>query len=150
QERSSTHIADALRRMNCDDEIAVSVMLHGPGSENSFGGVAQCNDEAVPALVMTSRYNRNVAHYFPNSNTELYMKHVTKWAEPISSGAEVANIMRRAFTQLRNGRPGPVLVEIPWDACKEEADISSYKPVYKTRTAPDPDHVKAAAKELAA
>ena len=89
-------------------------------------------------------------NYFPNFNSVLNMKHITKWAEPISSGAEVANIMRRAFTQLRNGRPGPVLVEIPWDACKEDADITHYKPVYKTRTAPDPDHVKSAAKELAA
>jgi acetolactate synthase-1/2/3 large subunit len=125
-------------------------MQHGPGAENSFGGVAQCYGESVPVLFMPAGYARNVAHYYPNFNSTLNMKHITKWAEPLTSGAEVVNVMRRAFTQLRNGRPGPVLVEIPWDVCNEAADISSYKPVFKTRTAPDPDHVKSAARELAA
>ncbi|HEY0964165.1 MAG TPA: thiamine pyrophosphate-requiring protein [Pseudomonadales bacterium] len=150
QERTGAHMADALSRMTCGEEIGVFVMQHGPGAENTFGGVAQCYGESVPVLFMPAGYNRNVANYFPNFNSVLNMKHITKWAEPISSGKEVANIMRRAFTQLRNGRPGPVLVEIPWDACMEEADITNYRPVYKVRTAPDPDHVKAAAKELAA
>ncbi len=150
QERTGAHMADAFSRMTCGDEIGVFVMQHGPGAENTFGGVAQCYGESVPVLFMPAGYNRNVAQYFPNFNSVLNMKHITKWAEPITSGAEVANIMRRAFTQLRNGRPGPVLVEIPWDACKEDADISNYKPVFKTRTAPDPDHIVSAARELAA
>jgi thiamine pyrophosphate-dependent acetolactate synthase large subunit-like protein len=150
QERTGAHMADALSRMTCGDEIGVFVMQHGPGAENTFGGVAQCFGESVPVLFLPAGYDRNLAHYFPNFNSVLNMKHITKWAEPVTSGKEVANIMRRAFTQLRNGRPGPVLVEIPWDACKEDADITHYKPVYKTRTAPDPEHVKAAAKELAA
>ena len=150
QERTGAHMADALSRMTCGDEIGVFVMQHGPGAENTFGGVAQCYGESVPVLFMPAGYNRNVANYFPNFNSVLNMQHITKWAEPVHSGAEVANIMRRAFTQLRNGRPGPVLVEIPWDVCKDEADITNYRPVYKVRTAPDPDHVKSAAKELAA
>jgi len=150
QERTGAHMADAVSRMSCGDEIGVFVMQHGPGAENTFGGVAQCYGESVPVLFMPAGYDRNLANYFPNFNSVLNMKHITKWAEPITSGKEVANIMRRAFTQLRNGRPGPVLVEIPWDACKEDADISNYEPVYKTRTAPDPVHVAAAAKELAA
>ncbi len=149
QERTGAHMADAISRMTCGEEIGVFVMQHGPGAENSFGGVAQCYGESVPVLFMPAGYNRNIANYFPNFNSVLNMKHITKWAEPIGSGAEVANIMRRAFTQLRNGRPGPVLVEIPWDVCMEEADISKYKPVFKTRTAPDPDHVITAARELA-
>jgi thiamine pyrophosphate-dependent acetolactate synthase large subunit-like protein len=150
QERTGAHMADALSRMTSGDEIGVFVMQHGPGAENTFGGVAQCYGESVPVLFMPAGYDRNLAHYFPNFNSVLNMKHITKWAEPITSGKEVANVMRRAFSQLRNGRPGPVLVEIPWDACKEDADITNYKPVYKTRTAPDPEHVKAAARELAA
>ncbi len=149
QERTGAHMADAFSRMTSGDEIGVFVMQHGPGAENTFGGVAQCYGESVPVLFMPAGYDRNLAHYFPNFNSVLNMKHITKWAEPITNGKEVANIMRRAFTQLRNGRPGPVLVEIPWDACKEDADIVNYVPAYKTRTSPDPDHIKAAARELA-
>ena len=116
QERTGAHMADALSRMTCGDEIGVFVMQHGPGAENTFGGVAQCFGESVPVLFLPAGYDRNLAHYFPNFNSVLNMKHITKWAEPVTSGKEVANIMRRAFTQLRNGRPGPVLVEIPWYA----------------------------------
>lgn len=150
QERTGAHMADAFSRMSSGDEIGVFVMQHGPGAENTFGGVAQCHGESVPVLFMPAGYARHLAHYYPNFNSVLNMQHITKWAEPLTSGKEVANVMRRAFTQLRNGRPGPVLVEIPWDACSEEADISRYRPVFKTRTAPDPDLIKTAARELAA
>jgi acetolactate synthase-1/2/3 large subunit len=150
QERVGAHMADALSRMTSGDEIGVFVMQHGPGAENAFGGVAQAFGESVPMLFMPAGYDRRQANYYPNFNSTLNMKHVTKWAEPLTMGSEVANVMRRAFTQLRNGRPGPVLVEIPWDTCKEEADISGYVPTYKTRSAPDPAHIKAAAATLAA
>jgi len=150
QERTGAHMADALSRMSCGDEIGVFVMQHGPGAENTFGGVAQAYGESVPVLFMPAGYDRKVANYFPNFNSTLNMKHITKWAEPITMGSEVPNIMRRAFTQLRNGRPGPVLVEIPWDTCQEEADVSGYVPSYKVRSGPDAESVKAAAAELAA
>jgi thiamine pyrophosphate-dependent acetolactate synthase large subunit-like protein len=150
QERVGAHMADALSRMTSGEEIGVFVMQHGPGAENAFGGVAQAFGESVPMLFMPAGYDRKLANYFPNFNSTLNMKHVTKWAEPLTMGTEVCNVMRRAFTQLRNGRPGPVLVEIPWDTCKEEADISAYVPTYKTRFAPAPEQVAAAAAALAA
>jgi thiamine pyrophosphate-dependent acetolactate synthase large subunit-like protein len=149
QERVGAHMADALSRMTSGDEIGVFVMQHGPGAENAFGGVAQAFGESVPILFMPAGYDRKLANYFPNFNSTLNMKHVTKWAEPLTLGSEVCNVMRRAFTQLRNGRPGPVLVEIPWDICKETADISTYVPSYKTRYAPDPLQIAAAATALA-
>src|SRR5690606_32231459 len=125
------------------------VMQHGPGAENAFGSVAQAYGESVPMLFLPAGYDRKQAHYYPNFNSTLNMKHVTKWAEPLTMGSEVGNVMRRAFTQLRNGRPGPVLVEIPWDVCREAADISAYVPVLKARYAPDPEQVHAAALMLA-
>lgn len=150
QERVGAHMADAISRMSSGEEIGVFVMQHGPGAENCFGGVAQAFGESVPMLFIPAGYDRKVAGYFPNFNSVQNMRHVTKWAEPLTLGSEVGNVMRRAFTQLRNGRPGPVLVEVPWDTCKEEVDISGYVPTYKTRFAPDPEHVRAAARELAA
>lgn len=152
QERTGAHMADCISRMSSGDEIGVFVMQHGPGAENTFGGVAQAYGESVPMLFMPAGYTRDVAGYFPNFNSVRSMQNITKWAEGINLAAETPNIMRRAFTQLRNGRPGPVLVEIPWDAADEDIDWdpASYVPSYKTRYAPDPDAVKAAAKALAA
>ncbi|MFC7538506.1 hypothetical protein ACFQU2_02260 [Siccirubricoccus deserti] len=77
------------------------------------------------------------------------MRHVVKSAEPVVLAAEVSNIMRRAFTRLRNGRGGPVLVEVPTDMWNEEVGELDYIPVMATRYGPDPAEVKRAAQLLA-
>ena len=62
---------------------------------------------------------------------------------------EVVNVMRRAVAQLRNGRGGPAIVEVPQDLWNAECRALNYKPVLRTRYGPDPDAVKEAAKLLA-
>ena len=58
--------------------------------------------------------------------------------------------MRRAFTHLRSGRPGPVLLVIPRDLGEYDEDEHPYTPVKGWRTGPDPDDVKSAIKALLA
>ena len=106
QERIGLHMADAVSRLSSGDDIGVFVMQHGPGAENAFGGVAQAYSESIPILVMPAGYPRKVATYYPNFNSVLNMQHVTKWAEPVSMGKFLPDVMRRAFSQLRNGRGG--------------------------------------------
>ena len=113
QERIGLHMADAMARLSSGKNIGVFCMQHGPGAENAFGGVAQAYGESAPVLVMPMGYARRIAHMQPNFNSVLNFQHVTKSAEPIMLTQEIPNIMRRAFTALRNGRPGPVLVEVP-------------------------------------
>jgi acetolactate synthase-1/2/3 large subunit len=112
QERVGLHMADAVSRLSSGDDIGVFVMQHGPGAENAFGGIAQAYSESVPILVMPAGYQRRLANYFPNFNSTLNMQHVTKWAEPLTMGKALPEVMRRAFSQLRNGRGGPVLIEV--------------------------------------
>jgi thiamine pyrophosphate-dependent acetolactate synthase large subunit-like protein len=150
QERIGLHMADAVSRLSSGDDIGVFVMQHGPGAENAFGGVAQAYSESIPILVMPAGYPRKVATYYPNFNSVLNMQHVTKWAEPISMGKFLPDVMRRAFTQLRNGRGGPVLIEVPLDVFGEDIpDDFTYVPSFKSRSAPDPSDVEIAAEVLA-
>lgn len=150
QERVGLHMADALSRLSSGNDIGVFVMQHGPGAENAFGGVAQAFSESVPILVMPAGYQRRIANYFPNFNSTLNMQHITKWAEPITMGRTVPEVMRRAFSQLRNGRGGPVMIEIPLDVFGEEvSDDFTYVPSFATRSAPDPADIKQVAKVLA-
>ena len=150
QERVGLHMADAVSRLSSGDDIGVFVMQHGPGAENAFGGVAQAYSESVPILVMPAGYQRRIAGYFPNFNSTLNMRHITKWAEPISMGGAVPEVMRRAFSQLRNGRGGPVMIEVPLDVFREEVpDDFVYRPSFKSRTMPDPADVAKAAAVLA-
>ena len=149
QERIGLHMADAISRMTSGKKIGVFLMQHGPGAENAFGGVAQAYGESVPILVMPMGYARNIAHTDPQFNSVLNFKHVTKSTEPVTNVQDIPDIMRRAFTQLRNGRGRPVLIEVPTDVLAEnfEGEID-YTPVYTTRSGPDPKAVKTAAKML--
>ncbi|HTC98048.1 MAG TPA: thiamine pyrophosphate-requiring protein, partial [Bradyrhizobium sp.] len=108
--------------------------------------VAQCFGESVPVLVLPMGYARRISHIEPNFNSSEAMKPFSKSSEPIILASEVANIFRRAFTRLKNGRGGPVIVEIPSDMWNEEVpEPLNYTPVLRTRYGADPVHVKEAA-----
>jgi acetolactate synthase I/II/III large subunit len=150
QERTGLHMADAVSRVTSGDKLGVFVMQHGPGTENAYGGVAQAYSESVPILVMPMGYARRLAWVERNYNASVSMRDITKSAEPVTSGKELPAILRRAFTRLRSGRGGPVLVEVPTDVWEEEADPSAYAPARALRTGPDPDAIRAAAGMLLA
>ncbi len=79
----------------------------------------------------------------PTSIPATRCKAFSKSAEPIILASEVCNVLRRAFTQLKNGRGGPVIVEIPADMWNEEVpEPLDYTPVLRTRYGADPDHVQ--------
>jgi len=149
QERVGLHMADAMARVSSGRKVGVFAMQHGPGAENSFGGVAQAYSESIPILVMPMGYARRLAYVDPNFNSVASMRTVTKSAEAIMSAAEVPNILRRAFSRLRNGRGGPALVEIPVDLFTEELPGPlAYEPVTSTRYGPDIADVRRAAAAL--
>ncbi|WEK46286.1 MAG: thiamine pyrophosphate-requiring protein [Candidatus Andeanibacterium colombiense] len=149
QERTGVHMADALSRMTRGKQIGVFAMQHGPGTENAYGGVAQAYSESVPVLVLPQGYARRIAHIPDNYNATISMRGISKHAEPVNIAAEVGNVMRRAFTQLRNGRLRPVIVELPWDVLPEELDEPlAYHPSVSARSGPDPDAIRIAARML--
>ena len=79
------------------------------------------------------------------------MRGIAKSAEPVVVAGEIVNIMRRAFSRLRNGRGGPVLVEVPADLWNEEvAEPLAYTPIKPARYAPEIGAVREAARMLAA
>ncbi|WP_407194506.1 thiamine pyrophosphate-requiring protein [Bradyrhizobium sp. STM 3566] len=146
QERIGVHMADAISRVTSGEKIGAFCMQHGPGAENAMGGVAQCFGESVPVLVLPMGYPRRLANTEPNFNSSQAMRPFSKSSEPITLASEVANIFRRAFTKLKNGRGGPVVVEIPTDMWNEEVpEPLNYTPVLRTRYGADPAHIKQAA-----
>ncbi|HAM55500.1 MAG TPA: hypothetical protein DCQ64_08870 [Candidatus Rokubacteria bacterium] len=151
QERTGLHMADAVSRVSSGRRIGVFAMQHGPGTENSFGGVAQAFGDSVPIVVLPAGYPRRLLNIPPNFSSFLNYQHVTKWAEQVVLADAVPAAMRRAFTQVRNGRPRPVLVELPVDLLREDVpDGWSYTPAPRLRTAPDPADVARAAEVLVA
>ncbi|MBO9669123.1 MAG: thiamine pyrophosphate-requiring protein [Sphingobium sp.] len=150
QERTGVHMADALSRLTRGKRMGVFAMQHGPGTENAYGGVAQAYSESVPVLVLPQGYARRLAHVPDNYNASVSMRDISKTAEPILRAVDTPDIMRRAFTALRNGRLRPALVEMPWDVLDEEVGDFAYEPVVSTRSGPDPDVVGKVAERLVA
>ncbi len=149
QERVGLHMADAVSRLTSGRRIGVFAMQHGPGAENAFGGVAQAYADSVPIVVLPGGYPRRLTNIPPNFNSFLNYRHVTKWAEQVTLAAAIPDALRRAFTQVKNGRPRPVLVEIPTDVFAEEVpEPLAYRPAPRTRTAPDPEAVSDVARVL--
>ncbi len=151
QERIGLHMADAIARLTSGEKIGVFAMQHGPGAENAFGGVAQAYGESVPILVLPQGYATDIAHVEPNFNSTLNYRHVTKSTEALVNPNQVVDVMRRAFAQVRNGRPGPVLVEVPGNLMMAEVDGEiDYTPQVSLKSAPDPDGVERMADTLVA
>jgi len=148
QERTGLHMADAISRVTSGKKLGVFCMQHGPGTENAYGGVAQAWSESVPILVMPMGYSRRQAWIQRNYNASVSMASITKSAEPITSAKEIPVVLRRAFSRLKSGRGGPVLVEVPVDVFNEEIDSIDYVPFAGARSGPDPEAIREAAKLL--
>jgi acetolactate synthase-1/2/3 large subunit len=149
QERTGLHMADAVSRLTSGQRIGVFAMQHGPGTENAFGGVAQAYGESAPIVVLPMGYPRDLTNVPPNFNAFLNFQHVTKSAEQVTLARVVPDALRRAFTQARNGRPRPTLVEIPSDLFAEEVpEPLDYQPTPRLRSAPDPHAVGEVARVL--
>src|SRR6059036_2145595 len=151
QERTGLHMADAVSRISSGERIGVFAMQHGPGSENAFGGVAQAYGDSVPIVVLPGGYPRRITNIQPNFNSFLNFQHVTKWCEQVIVPDAVVDAMRRAFTQVKNGRPRPVLIEFPIDLLREDVpEPIQYTPALRLRSAPDPRDVSRVAEALVA
>jgi acetolactate synthase-1/2/3 large subunit len=147
QERIGIHMADAISRLSSADTVGVFACQTGPGIENAFGAVAQCWSEGVPLIVFPSGGGSFIK---PNFNATLNFQHVTKHAEIVTDPREIVPALRRAFTIARQGRPGPVLIEVDGIWGSEVPGELHYTPARRIRSGPDPIDVDAAAAALIA
>ena len=153
QERVGVNLADGFSRVTNGRGAGVFTMQAGPGAENAFAGVAQAYADSVPILLLPASAPLDRAGVRPTFTPSQSYREVTKWSDRVNLPAQVPNMMRRAFSQLRSGRPSPVLLELPSDILSAHVDdhaVEGYRPVRKFRSGCDPQEVKEAAKALLA
>lgn len=150
QERVGAGIADGFSRISNGKPIGVFTMQYGPGAENAFAGVATAYSDSTPVLVLPLGHPRDRAQVFPLFSSARTYASVTKWVETLNLADQVSEVMRRAFNLLKNGRPGPVMVEIPADVGLEEVPESAlqYTVVKSTCSAGNPQDIAEAARVL--
>ncbi len=152
QEGTGIHMVDGYSRVTNGQRLGVFMMQNGPGAENGFGGVAQAFSESVPILLLPAGMARDKKGVHPNFYPTRSYETITKWSEEINMVERIPSLLRRAFTKLRSGRPGPVLLEIPQDVATAELpeELFDYAPPRAVLQQADPRDVTRAADALLA
>ena len=149
-ERGAVNMADAYSRINNGHKNGVCIVQAGPGIENAFPGVAQAYADSVPILMLPGHEGSGRTTMPSEFSASRNYAGVAKWAGMINSPARIPEMLRRAYTQLRAGVPGPVVLETPIDVMNGEIDESEffYSPITKRRTAADPQDAARVARRL--
>jgi acetolactate synthase I/II/III large subunit len=153
QERVGVGIADGWTRVKNGNPPGAFAMQYGPGAENAYAGVTTAFSDAVPMLLLPLGHPLDRDRVFPNFSSIRSYESVTKFAEQINQPKRVGDTLRRAFAQMRSGRPGPALVEVPVDVGNAEVDasvVANYRPVKIAKAQANPADVLSAAKALLA
>jgi acetolactate synthase-1/2/3 large subunit len=149
QERVGVHMADGCARVSNGNPPGVFAMQYGPGAENAFAGIASAYSDSSPVLLLPLGHPRETAQMWPLFNSTRTYASVTKFVEPVTLPEHIVAAMRRAFNGLKNGRPGPMMLEVPADVMTADfAGPLDYAPVRRTRSAADARDVEDAAKLL--
>lgn len=152
QERVGVDMADGFARVTNGKPPGVFVMQYGPGSENAFPGIATTYSDSVPVLFLPLAQAVDQSQIYPIFQSHRTYASVTKQVEEIRTAKSTADVMRRAFSALKNGRLGPVMVEVPRDLVDADigTDVLDYSAKRPAISAPDPRDADDAAKLLLA
>ena len=151
-ERGAVMAADGYSRISDRRRFGVVAVQSQAGAENIMGGLSQAFADNIPILVMLGGNSLNEISVRPNFSAAQKYQGWAKQVEAIYTPNQVGDVMRRAFNALRNGSPGPVVVELTADVCSQDVPeaAQTYKSPKMTRQAPEYVDIVAAAKALLA
>ena len=152
QERGGINAIDGYSRQTAGQQIGVFASQSGPGVENSFGAIAQAWGDSVPILFLPGGSGTGSYDIAPNFSATRNYANVTKLALSIDQIHRTTREMRRAFHTARQGRPGPVLVEMHGDVLRQQVPENTppYKPSSRMKYGPSRSDVKDAVAQLLA
>ena len=146
-ERGAVMAADGYSRVSDRQKFGVVAVQSQAGAENAMGGIAQAYADNVPILVFLGGNSLDRLSVKPNFTAAQNYKGWVKQVEAIYTPNQVGDVMRRAFHALRNGTPGPVVVELTADVCAQDVPeaMQNYKSPKIHRQLPEPSVIKDAA-----
>ena len=121
-EESAIHMADGYARAL--GTVGVCAATSGPGASNFVTGLYTAQVDSIPILALTGQNVRAQLdrEAFQAVNIAEVVKPITKKSYCIKDSAMVPWVFREAFKIMREGRPGPVLIDLPLDVQKEEIE----------------------------
>ncbi|MDR3488205.1 MAG: thiamine pyrophosphate-requiring protein [Bradyrhizobium sp.] len=137
--RVAVNIAEGYARTTAGRELAVVTVQYGPGAESAFGGIAQAFNDRAPMLFLPTGYPRGSEAVTPNFEACRNFRHVTKWCEAAARVEHLPNLIHSAISRVRNGRPAPVLLELPVDLLAEKLGAAQHGYQRPRRSLPQAD-----------
>src|SRR5690349_23111366 len=134
----ASHMAEGYTRAKAGN-IGVCIGTSGPAGTDMITGLYSAQADSIPILCITGQAPRARLHKedFQAVDIASIAKPVTKWATTVLEPAQVPRTFQQAFHLMRSGRPGPVLIDLPFDVqmAQIEFDIETYEPlpIYKPR-----------------
>ena len=152
QERGGIMAADGFSRMMATEgKFGVFACQGGPGIENAFGGIAQASSEGVPIFFLPDGPGVGVTPTSPNFSGPDNFRFITKWAQSVTHAERIPGQMRQALSIMKNGRPGPVMLEMQRDVMGNEvSSLRDFRSPKRYVAAPDKSDLRAAVKKLLA
>ncbi|MDQ8016734.1 MAG: glyoxylate carboligase [Bordetella sp.] len=132
----ASHMAEGYTRAVAGN-IGVCIGTSGPAGTDMITGLYSAWADSIPILCITGQAPRARLYKedFQAVDIETISKPVTKWSVTVREPGQVPQVFQQAFHLMRSGRPGPVLVDLPFDVqmAQIEFDIDTYEPlpVYK-------------------
>jgi acetolactate synthase-1/2/3 large subunit len=133
-EQSAAMMADAYSR--CDKGFGATMVTSGPGAQNLITGIACSWFDSIPVIHISGQVNkfelsssnkttkkvRQIG--FQETDIVSMAKPITKFAYQLKSSNEIKYILEKSFYIANEGRPGPVLIDIPMNFQKEKIDLT--------------------------
>ncbi len=125
-EYSATQMADGYARATGD--VGVAITVPGPGASNASTGILEAYTDCVPVLLITgqshsSTYSRHPSKMFHGLDQMRFFESITKYCAIAHHVSDIPIVIEKAFHAMRNGRPGPVVLEFPVDVLTSNADL---------------------------
>lgn len=133
---AASHMAEGYTRAKANN-IGVCIGTSGPAGTDMITGLYSAQADSIPILCITGQAPTAKLHKedFQAVDIESIAKPVTKMAVTVREPGLVPRVFQQAFHLMRSGRPGPVLIDLPFDVqmAEIEFDIDTYEPlpIYK-------------------
>jgi tartronate-semialdehyde synthase len=128
----ASHMAEGYTRARADN-IGVCVGTSGPAGTDMVTGLYSAWADSIPILCLTGQAPVAKLHKedFQAVDITSIVAPVTKWATTVLEPAQLPGALAKAFWMMREGRPGPVLVDLPIDVQQAEIefDPDTYEPL---------------------
>lgn len=126
-EQGAAHAADGYARSS--GKVGVCFATSGPGATNLITGIATAQMDSIPLVIITGQVGRSFigTDAFQEIDTFGITLPVVKHSYVVREATRISEIVSEAFFIAQNGRPGPVVIDVPKDVGLEK--IINYIPI---------------------